>query len=113
MVCFLTFGTYVGLQPYEDEADDTIAMVAQIQIFFTLLSAIALTFQTLAPQETTNLDALLIVFLAIPFVCAFLLNTPAHKLFQSEERRKLWNKLTRSGKAQPKISVSSAASAKV
>jgi amino acid transporter len=90
MVCFLTFGTYVSLSPYADEADDTLAKISQVQIFFTLLSAIALTFQKLAPDDNSSLDVLLIVCLVIPFACALLMETPLHKLFLQEERRQMF-----------------------
>ena len=41
-ICFVTFGMYTGLRPYVNKKDDTLAQVAQICIFFSLLVGLTL-----------------------------------------------------------------------
>ena len=40
VVCFLTFGTHMLCAPYVDNADDRLAQLCQVQIFFALLSSL-------------------------------------------------------------------------
>ena len=42
MICFLTFGSYTMLHPYALDEDNNFAILAQIIIFFSLVSSIAL-----------------------------------------------------------------------
>jgi hypothetical protein len=42
MVCFITFGAYMMYAPFVKDSDDTLSQLAQLQIFLTLLSSLAL-----------------------------------------------------------------------
>ena len=42
IVCFITFGSYMMYAPFIDDGDDLLSQVCQLQIFFSLLSAIVL-----------------------------------------------------------------------
>ena len=42
VICFLTFGAHMVYAPYVEHNDDRLAQLCQAQIFFALLSAIAL-----------------------------------------------------------------------
>jgi len=70
LVCFITSAGYSMLEPYAKRNDNWLAAIAQLQIFFTLLSAIALSF---SPAEYGNsagaMDMLLSFMLVVPAVC--------------------------------------------
>ena len=42
LVCFSTFGAYMMYAPFKNASDDTLSQLAQLQIFLTLLSSMAL-----------------------------------------------------------------------
>ena len=42
MVCFITFGAYMMYAPFVKDSDDTLSQLAQLQVFLTLLSSLAL-----------------------------------------------------------------------
>ena len=42
IVCFLTFGVYCALVPYEDYNDDILARLCQLELFFCLLTSLIL-----------------------------------------------------------------------
>ena len=42
VICFLTFGAHMVYAPYVDHNDDRLAQLCQAQIFFALLSSVAL-----------------------------------------------------------------------
>jgi len=42
VICFLTFGAHMVYAPYMDHNDDRLAQLCQAQIFFALLSSVAL-----------------------------------------------------------------------
>ena len=70
LICFITSAGYSMLEPYAKRNDNWLAAIAQLQIFFTLLSAIALSF---SPAEYGNsagaMDVLLCFMLVVPAVC--------------------------------------------
>ena len=73
VVCFLTYGIYSLVEPYEDKADTYLALLAQAQIFFSLISSISLNFQRLSPTSEDNIDILLTILLTTPFVIGLLM----------------------------------------
>ena len=72
MVCFMCFGAYVGFDPFEDRGSDAVAKLCQVQIFFSLLSSVAL--QPTA-NPGTNLDVLLVFLWCVPVGLALLLQS--------------------------------------
>ena len=72
MVCFSCFGAYVGFDPFEDRGSDVVAKMCQVQIFFSLLSSVAL--QPTA-NPGANLDVLLVVIWCVPVCLALVLNS--------------------------------------
>jgi len=71
IVCFLTFGVHMVYAPYVEEGDDRIAQLCQVQIFFSLLSSIALKFDPATLRNSTNMGYLLSVLVVLPILLAF------------------------------------------
>ena len=62
MVCFITFGAYTAVNPFEEDRPNIFAQLCQFQIFFALLSSIALKFSsTMTPDALRNMDGLLTI----------------------------------------------------
>jgi len=59
---------YSLIEPYGDKADTYLALLAQAQIFFSLISSISLNFQKLSPTSVDSIDVLLTALLMVPFV---------------------------------------------
>ena len=78
LVCFITFGLYTFFRPYSEPHVNILAQACQCQIFFALLSSIALKFATTATSDaldgyaeahgryTEVLDVLLCVLTVLP-----------------------------------------------
>jgi len=62
VICFLTYGMYCSFAPYEEPADDVLASMAQLSIFFSLVASIV----TSAYPDDPLMSALLPLFLAVP-----------------------------------------------
>ena len=76
-VCFISFGLYVSIDPYEDLGNDTLAQACQAQIFFSLLSSIALTFDANSGNgSVAAMDLLLFVLWLLPFCIGIFLMSP-------------------------------------
>ena len=75
MVCFLTFGAYMVYAPYVDDSDDHLAQLCQVQIFFALVSSIALKYDLGTLADSRNMGALLSVLTILPLVFGVLLET--------------------------------------
>ena len=73
VVCFLTFGTHMLCAPYVDNADDRLAQLCQVQIFFALLSSLALKYDPLVINDPISWDVLLSILSILPLVLAFAL----------------------------------------
>ena len=73
VVCFLTFGAHMLYNPYVENGDDRLAQLCQVQIFFALLSSIALKYDEGTLRNATNMDVLLTVLIALPILLAFYL----------------------------------------
>jgi hypothetical protein len=73
VVCFLTFGTHMLVAPYVDHADDRLAQLCQVQIFFALLSSLALKYDPLVINDPISWDVLLSILAILPVVLAFAL----------------------------------------
>ena len=76
IVCFVMFGLYMFLNPYAEQSDDRLAQICQCEIFFSLLSSIALQYDEAVIHDATNFDVLLSVLALVPFVFAI------HQLWQ-------------------------------
>jgi len=72
VVCFMCFGAYVHLDPFEDRGNDGIARLCQAQIFFSLLSSVALVFSSAG----ASLDVLLVLLWCLPVSMAVFLESP-------------------------------------
>ena len=70
LVCFISFGMYASYEPYVRDSDDRLAKVAQVSLFFSLVSSIALKVES--DSSTEALGNVLIVTLMVPPVAAFL-----------------------------------------
>merc|ERR1711935_759523 len=75
MVCFVCFGAYVHFDPFEDRGNDAVARLCQVQIFFSLLSSVALSFSD-DENAGSNIDVLLVVLLFLPVTLAVVLESP-------------------------------------
>ena len=84
LVCFVSFGAFTLLKPYANDSDDRLAMLCQVQIFFALLAAVILRWNSAAGAQTTsiNLDAILCVFAALPTVFAALVHALEEGLYE-------------------------------
>ena len=89
MVCFLTFGTLMLYAPYVEKEDNFLASMCQVQIFFVLLSSVALKYDTGSLEEATNVDILLSVLTIICFAFTIFFETPLRGLAKEESRAKL------------------------
>ena len=70
LVCFISFGMYASYDPYVKDSDDWLAKVAQVSLFFSLVSSLALKVE---PDSSTEALGVLLVFtLMVPPVAAFL-----------------------------------------
>lgn len=91
LVSFMTFGVYTAFNPFVEERSNVFAQLCQVQIFFALLSSIALKF---AQHESSEvMDYLLTVLTFVPIVISLVLRTPLKKLLEASERAKLSRKL--------------------
>ena len=86
VVCFLTFGTHMFYAPYVLDEDDNLAQLCQAEIFFSLLSSIALKYDAGTLSNASNMDILLTTLTMVPISLAFLFETP---LFDPKQRTAL------------------------
>ena len=96
VVCFLTFGAHMLYTPYVEHADDRLAQLCQCQIFFALLSSIALKYDAATRVDATNMDALLSVLVLTPVSLGFIIETPIGETLAAPKQR---SKLLRSASA--------------
>ena len=61
LVCFATFGAYMMYAPFIEDSDDKLSQLAQLQIFLTLLSSLALS--AVPPSEVVGQLVTVILFL--------------------------------------------------
>jgi len=66
MICFLTFGAYTMIKPYADDNDQTFAVLAQVCIFFSLLSSVALDTANPTGAVAKTMDVLLMLLFSLP-----------------------------------------------
>ena len=60
LVCFISFGMYASYEPYVKDSDDWLAKVAQVSLFFSLVSSIALKVES--DSSTEALGNVLLLF---------------------------------------------------
>jgi len=65
LVCFVTFGAYMMYAPFIEDSDDKLSQLAQLQIFLTLLSSLAL--RAAPPSEMVGQLVTVILFL-VPLI---------------------------------------------
>jgi len=65
LVCFATFGAYMMYAPFIEDSDDKLSQLAQLQIFLTLLSSLALS--AVPPSEVVGQLITVILFL-VPLI---------------------------------------------
>ena len=82
MICFMCFGFYVAFDPFEDRGNDAVAQLCQLQIFFSLLSSVALTYED-DENAGSNIDVLLVVLWFLPLTVAFYLESPLTSVVSS------------------------------
>jgi hypothetical protein len=96
MVCFVTFGAYTAWAPFAEERANVLAQACQVQIFFALCSAIALSFDVGRTEESSrSIDVLLTVLTFVPLSMTVVLRTPVVRLLEQRERAKLEMELQR------------------
>ena len=96
MICFATFGAYTKVAPYSEPRANVLAQACQVQIFFTLLSSIALKYDAgRTDQSERNMDLMLTILFFLPLSITLLLRTPLKRLLDFNERAKLDRKLRR------------------
>ena len=65
IVCFVTFGLYTMIKPYKEWEDNAVAIMAQIIIFFALVSSLALAAASPTGSVARGMDiALTLLFLS-------------------------------------------------
>jgi len=76
-MCFLAFGTHMFFGPYQEDNDDRLAQLCQVQIFFALLSSLALKYDlaTLGDGHATTMDIMLVAITLCPIILAFALES--------------------------------------
>ena len=79
MVCFLTFGAYTMIKPYADDNDQTFAVLAQVCIFFSLLSTVALDTANPTGAVAKTMDVLLMLLFSLPVALEVWLYTRSHQ----------------------------------
>jgi len=79
IICFLSYGAYCVYSPYVSDEDDLIAQVAQVIIFFSLVSSLV----TNAYPEDPVMQVLLPALLAVPVVLTFIFETPLWEYLRS------------------------------
>jgi hypothetical protein len=72
LVCFVSFGLYMLCQPYEERGEDILAQLCQLQIFVSLIAAVALK----NPDTAQGIDGMLTALTFTPITLAVLLETP-------------------------------------
>ena len=70
----------MAFDPYARDADDTLTQLCQVQIFFALLSSVALSFSDDADAAASKLEGVLCVMMVVPGVLALCLNNPVLSL---------------------------------
>ena len=85
LIAFTTFGALMVWKPYNEDGTNRLAQLCQLQIFFSLLSKIALSYGEDTIQNTRNMDVLLCVLALLPFGMGVLLETPLVDLVKSKE----------------------------
>ena len=93
MVCFVTFGFYTMMAPFTESRANTYAQLCQIQIFFCLLSAVAL--RTDGEGSRNNMDILLTSITILTLSTTLVLRTPLQQFLEASERARLMLKLSR------------------
>ena len=68
MICFVTFGIYSNVHPYASDEDNLFAIMAQVLIFFSLVSSIALSTATPGGATATVVDITLTFLFCVPIV---------------------------------------------
>ena len=76
LVCFIAFGAYVAIDPFDDDGNDVLAKICQAQIFFSLLSAVLLSYDPATIADSSGLDLLLVVLWIMPLVLAVFMQSP-------------------------------------
>lgn len=78
LVCFISFGAYMMLSPYQSQSDDRLAQLCQMQIFFSLVSSLIIRFDDLYASaggpSVHNLDVMLVTFTFLPIATAVLVH---------------------------------------
>jgi len=81
MTSFLTFGIYMFWGPYIRDTDDRLAQLCQVQIFFVLLSSVALRYGPQHASASVSHDVLLCIVTVVPTTLYMVLTSPGRFLF--------------------------------
>jgi len=76
LTCFICFGVFVHFDPFEDRGNDGVARLCQAQIFFSLLSSVALVLLDSGASTEASLDILLVLLWCLPVSLAVFLESP-------------------------------------
>jgi hypothetical protein len=79
IICFLSYGAYCVCSPYIRDDDDFLAQVAQVIIFFSLVSSVV----TNAFPEDPLMKVLLPALLAVPVILTFIFESPLLEFLRS------------------------------
>ena len=77
LVCFLSASFYMLSTPYVEDSDDQLAQLAQLQIYLTLLSSLAL--RAVPPSEAVG-NMVTVILIAVPIRYHFSTSTSASPL---------------------------------
>merc|ERR1711871_869494 len=96
IVCFCTFGVYTAFAPFIEYNSNIFAQLCQVQIFFALLSSVALNFSRADDVDEKSrhmMDVLLTACTFVPMGVSCLLHTPLVRCLEAHERNRLRRKL--------------------
>jgi len=88
IVCFVTFGAYTYHLPYDESKSNFLAQICQCQIFFALLSSVALRFAatSITSAGTDLLDYVLTTLTLLPGIILTVFQSPASQIFERDFR---------------------------
>jgi len=88
IVCFITFGIYAYHVPYTESKSNFLAQMCQCQIFFALLSSVALKFaaEAIDSAGARLLDYVLTTLTLLPGVILTVFQSPASRIFDRDFR---------------------------
>ena len=96
IVCFITFGSYTYYLPYAEPKSNFLAQMCQCQIFFALLSSVALRFaaESVGSAGEELLDHVLTALTLLPGIILTVFQSPASQIFDRDFRVRVVDRIS-------------------